>query len=196
MLLRFNALQGWGQVKTSPSLRLKVALGALAQNLKLIDPMADLCSVNPYSRSVTPGLRPGDPVTVTFDPGAPTLSQARAHGRYRLQGMPATTLVMVSFARQDRDPGERAGQDGEEQLWGASSSPCPEAWAGEGDPVQAALQRRSTGRVVVDAGTVGRPARAPAPVSAVRNPRYARSALRTSEFREAAQDTLGWMRRV
>lgn len=64
------------------------------------------------------GLRPGDPVTVTFDPGAPARPQARAHGRYRLEGMPATTFVLVSFTRQDRDPGERAGQDGDEQVWG------------------------------------------------------------------------------
>ena len=64
------------------------------------------------------GLRPGDPVTVTFEAGGEEGPRARAHGRYRLEGRPATTFVLVSFTRQDADPDDRAVQDGGEQLWG------------------------------------------------------------------------------
>ncbi|PNY79266.1 hypothetical protein [Deinococcus koreensis] len=64
------------------------------------------------------GLRPGDPVTVRFEAGTDEGPQARAHGRYHLEGMPARTFVLVSFTCQDRDPSDRAVLEDSEQVWG------------------------------------------------------------------------------
>lgn len=66
------------------------------------------------------GLRPGDVVTVTYqhDQFVGRASAAQLHGRYSLEGMPASTFVLTSFLRKDGVIGREAEQYGEEQLWG------------------------------------------------------------------------------
>lgn len=66
------------------------------------------------------GLRPGEAVVVTFDPGrskTPGHGQ-HEHGQYRLSGLPDDRFVLVGFVRKDGVTGGDAEHADKAQLWG------------------------------------------------------------------------------